>query len=104
VTQNLSDCEHHSCRPHPRGSVRRASGFVLTSKPEVIGSSVGLVTRNGHIAINFRIVGSWETGTLSELVLSYYRCLAPQVDFDDPVHEVSVANEIQRGGKQRPLN
>jgi hypothetical protein len=35
VTQNLSDGEHHSCRPHPRGSVRRASGFVLTGKPEV---------------------------------------------------------------------
>jgi hypothetical protein len=36
VTQNLSDGEHHSCRPHPRGSVRRARGFVLTGKPEVI--------------------------------------------------------------------
>src|SRR5262249_34721244 len=36
VTQNLSDSKHHSCRPHPRGSVRRASGFVLTGKPEII--------------------------------------------------------------------
>ena len=26
------------CRPHPRGSVRRASSFVLTGKPEVDGS------------------------------------------------------------------
>ena len=24
------------CRPHPRGSVRRASGFVLTGKPQGI--------------------------------------------------------------------
>jgi len=30
VTHNLSDDEHHDCRPHARGSVRRASGFVLT--------------------------------------------------------------------------
>src|SRR5215470_7823457 len=35
VTQNLSDAEHHSCRPYPRGSVRRASGFVLTGYTEV---------------------------------------------------------------------
>ena len=35
MTHNLSDGEHHPCRPHPRGSVRRASGFVLTGKQEV---------------------------------------------------------------------
>jgi hypothetical protein len=36
VTQTLSDDgEHHSRRPHPRGSVRRASGFVLTSYPYI---------------------------------------------------------------------
>jgi hypothetical protein len=34
VTHNLSDDEHHDCRPHPRGSVRRTSGFVLTGKQE----------------------------------------------------------------------
>jgi hypothetical protein len=36
VTQNLYDHEHQHCRPHPRGSVRRASGFVLTGNPELI--------------------------------------------------------------------
>src|SRR5882724_1421023 len=35
VTHNLSDEEYHDCRAHPRGSVRRASGFVLTGKQEV---------------------------------------------------------------------
>src|ERR1700693_214776 len=35
VTLNLSEAKNHGCRPHPRGSVRRASGFVLTGKPEV---------------------------------------------------------------------
>jgi hypothetical protein len=35
VTHNLTDGEHHSCRHHSRGSVRRASGFVLTGEPEV---------------------------------------------------------------------
>lgn len=49
-----------------------------------------------------RVVGNWETGTLSELVLLL--CLAPQVDFDDAVHEVAVANRIQCHGKQRALN
>jgi hypothetical protein len=29
-TLNLSD-KNHGCRPHLRGSVRRASGFVLTA-------------------------------------------------------------------------
>ena len=29
-----------------------------------------------------------------KLVLSYHRCLASQVDFDDPVHEVSVTNKL----------
>src|SRR5207302_1073217 len=28
VTHNLSDGKCHYCWPHPRGSVRRASGFV----------------------------------------------------------------------------
>ncbi len=35
VPHNLSDDEHHDCRPHARGSVPRASGFVVTGKPEV---------------------------------------------------------------------
>ena len=34
MTLNLSEAKNHGCRPHPRGSVRRASGFVLTGKPE----------------------------------------------------------------------
>jgi hypothetical protein len=36
MTLNLSEVKNHDCRPHPRGSVRRASGFVLTGKTEVI--------------------------------------------------------------------
>jgi len=35
VTHNLSDGKCHYCWPHPRGSVRRASGFVLTGYTEV---------------------------------------------------------------------
>ena len=35
VTQNLSHPGHQHRRPHPRGSVRRASGFVLTGYSEV---------------------------------------------------------------------
>ena len=34
MTLNLSEAKNHGCRPHPRGSVRRASGFVLTGKHE----------------------------------------------------------------------
>src|SRR5437588_6857931 len=30
VTHNLSDGANQGYRPHPRGSVRRASGFLLT--------------------------------------------------------------------------
>src|SRR6266850_8196777 len=36
VTLNLSEAKNHGCRPHLRGSVRRASGFVLTGNPEVM--------------------------------------------------------------------
>jgi len=36
VTHNLSEGKNHNCRPHARGSVRRASGFVLTRKAEAI--------------------------------------------------------------------
>jgi len=36
VTHNLSDGKCHYCWPHPRGSVRRASGFVLTGYSEEI--------------------------------------------------------------------
>src|ERR1039457_6434865 len=49
VTLNLSGAKNHGCRPHPRGSVRRASGFVLTGKSEVTFSrrcSPGLNLRN----------------------------------------------------------
>src|SRR6266850_7092326 len=41
VTLNLSGSKNHGCRPHPRGSVRRASGFVLTGKPYLIRSGKG---------------------------------------------------------------
>src|ERR1700730_8703350 len=43
VTHNLSEAKNHGCRPHPRGSVRRASGFVLTGKQE--GTELLLVGR-----------------------------------------------------------
>ena len=36
MTLNLSEAKNHGCRPHRRGSVRRASGFVLTDKREVM--------------------------------------------------------------------
>src|SRR2546425_1853100 len=36
MTLNLSEAKNHGCRPHLRGSVRRASGFVLTGYAEVI--------------------------------------------------------------------
>ena len=36
MTLNLSEAKNHGCRPHLRGSVRRASGFVLTDKQEEI--------------------------------------------------------------------
>ena len=35
MTHKLSEAENQDCRHHLRGSVRRASGFVLTGKPEV---------------------------------------------------------------------
>jgi len=35
MTHNLSDGDRHRCRPHPRGSVRRPSGLVLTGFEEV---------------------------------------------------------------------
>src|SRR6266566_1956913 len=38
VTHNLSERKYHHCSHHPRGSVRRASGFVLTGNPEVATS------------------------------------------------------------------
>jgi len=47
VTHNLSEGKNHERRLYLRGSVRRASGFVLTGKPEVINASVGLVLLNG---------------------------------------------------------
>ncbi|SRR6266700_5857948 len=40
-----------------------------------------------------------------KLVLSYHGCLAPQVDFDDPIHEVSVGNSFfLRPVQTRPDN
>ena len=36
MTLNLSEAKNHGCRPHLRGSVRRASGFVLTGNPNLI--------------------------------------------------------------------
>jgi hypothetical protein len=45
VTHNLSEAKNHSCRPHSRGSVRRASGFVLTGYSEGAGSYHLLVKR-----------------------------------------------------------
>ena len=39
VTLNLSEGKTHEPRPYLRGSVRRASGFVLTGKQEVMNLS-----------------------------------------------------------------
>ena len=38
MTLNLSEAKNHGCRPHLRGSVRRASGFVLTDKRGVVNT------------------------------------------------------------------
>jgi len=48
VTHNLSERNCHHCSHHPRGSVRRASGFVLTdySSPIWFWKSAGLTARN----------------------------------------------------------
>ncbi len=37
VTHNLSEDQNNEPRSYLRGSVRRASGFVLTGEQEVIG-------------------------------------------------------------------
>src|SRR5215469_1268830 len=69
VTHTLSEAEYHGCRPHPRRSVRRASGFVLTGYSEVelrtttwdisrlLGDVVGLGSINepGFTQISFWI-------------------------------------------------
>jgi len=47
VTQNLYDHEHQLCRPHPRGSVRRASGFVLTGTSDCDLKAVGMIVWRG---------------------------------------------------------
>jgi hypothetical protein len=39
VTHNLSEGKNHERRLYLRGSVRRASGFVLTGKPSLIGDT-----------------------------------------------------------------
>jgi hypothetical protein len=44
VTHNLSEGKDHEPRPYLRGSVRRASGFVLTGKPEIDLIREGLPT------------------------------------------------------------
>ena len=36
VTHNLSELKIKDCRHHPRASVRRASGFVLTGYSSII--------------------------------------------------------------------
>jgi hypothetical protein len=48
VTHNLSEGKTHEPRPYLRGSVRRASGFVLTGNPEVMPHA--LMTSNRLIA------------------------------------------------------
>jgi len=58
VTHKLSEAENQDCRYHPRGSVRRASGFVLTGDPEVSGgyptSELRIIwlSRCGRIMLN----------------------------------------------------
>src|SRR5205814_9922557 len=49
----LSAAKNHDCRHHPRGSVRRASGFVLTGNPEVIVvvRRISLATHHSQLII-----------------------------------------------------
>ena len=63
MTHNLSEGKNHEPWPYPRGSVRRASGFVLTGKQEVTDYSL--------FADDF--AGRFERGKLS-LQVTFYRC------------------------------
>jgi len=58
VTHKLSEVKIRTARHHPRGSVRRASGFVLTGDSEVMAL-------NDYSAVNRPNLGS--QGEVSKL-------------------------------------
>jgi hypothetical protein len=61
MEKNGSSPNHFKRLHRTRASVRRASGFVLTGKPEVIGSSVGVSEK---LACAHGILGASNLGTL----------------------------------------
>jgi hypothetical protein len=72
VTHNLSKRRFQHCRHHPRGSVRRASGFVLTGNPHLIGLKEGLPTIREDIAIVFDIWPTVEVNRMAETAPSAF--------------------------------
>ncbi|MBV9482060.1 MAG: hypothetical protein JO249_15115 [Acidobacteria bacterium] len=49
MTHKLSELKIKNCRYHPRGSVRRASGFVLTGHSEVVPDTLAVpILRGGE--------------------------------------------------------
>src|SRR3989442_12521647 len=61
VTHNLSDGERHDCRPHPRGSVRRTSGFVLTAHPDTTELAKSGRRSGPNLASHFPEARLWNT-------------------------------------------
>ena len=53
MTHKLSELKINDCRHHSRGSVRRASGFVLTSNPEVNCCNQAWVLKKYVIRMSF---------------------------------------------------
>ena len=64
MTLNLSEAKNHGCRPHPRGSVRRASGFVLTGN--TVANSAKAREINEKTFLKQRRQGIIEVGSLGK--------------------------------------
>src|SRR6266700_7069802 len=62
----LSAAKNHDCRHHPRGSVRRASGFVLTGYTEVIVAKSNFTfAAHDVVNIHFHVGFSGKTGIVA---------------------------------------
>ena len=64
MTHNLSESNDHEPRPYLRGSVRRASGFVLTGDSEmhiigVIEMIVGLAILTRWTQVDAYVASAW---------------------------------------------
>src|SRR5215467_5467651 len=73
VTHTLSEAEYHGCRPHPRRSVRRASGFVLTgySGPNE-RKNRDIITSNPQMRMNVDQYRGTRTLQVPRLSLLFY--------------------------------